>query len=141
MILGTGSDMIDIRRIEEALERFGSRFENRVFTERERMKAKTREKAGPKVIAATYAKRFAAKEACAKALGTGLRQSVYWRDMEVVNRPGGAPTLLLRNGAKARLQSLTPPGMTVNVHLTLTDEYPFAQAYVILFAEPLPATP
>jgi holo-[acyl-carrier protein] synthase len=136
MILGTGSDMIDIRRIEKSLARFGLRFENRIFTVREQMKAKTREKAGPKVVASTYAKRFAAKEACAKALGTGLRQSVYWRDMEVINRPGGAPTILLHGGALARLESLTPDGMTATIHVTLTDEYPFAHAQVILSAEP-----
>jgi holo-[acyl-carrier protein] synthase len=127
--------MIDIRRIEQSLARFGARFENRVFTVREQMKAKTREKAGAKVVASTYAKRFAAKEACAKALGTGLRQSVFWRDMEVINRPGGAPTLLLHGGALARLEALTPEGMQAVIHLTLTDEYPFAHAQVILSAE------
>ncbi len=135
MILGTGSDMIDIRRIEKSLQRFGARFENRVFTEGERKKAHSRKKAGEKIVAATYAKRFAAKEACAKALGTGLRSSVFWRDMEVVSTMSGAPAMRLSGGALRKLQSMTPQGMKAAIHVTLTDEYPFAHAQVIISAE------
>jgi len=130
MIIGIGSDLIDIRRIERSLARFGARFTERIFTEAERRKAESR--ANP---AATYAKRFAAKEACAKALGTGLAQGVFWRDMGVVNLPSGRPTLHLTNGAAARLAALTPPGYVCQVHLSLTDEPPLAQAFVIIAAE------
>ena len=137
MIIGVGSDIIDIRRIEESLARFGTRFENRIFTKGEQLKAHSRDKAGMKVVAATYAKRFAAKEAMAKALGTGLNQGVFWRDMEVVNQPGGAPTLRLTGGALKKLQSMMPQGTRPAVFLTLTDEYPTAQAHVIISAEPL----
>ncbi|MEL6365139.1 MAG: holo-ACP synthase [Pseudomonadota bacterium] len=129
MIIGIGSDLIDIRRIEKTLERFGERFTNRVFTEIERAKSDRR-----KERAASYAKRFAAKEACAKALGTGLNQGVFWRDMGVVNLPGGKPTMRLTGGAARRLEALTPSGRATDVHLTITDDYPLAQAFVILYA-------
>lgn len=132
MIIGMGSDMVDIRRIEALLARFGARFEQRVFTDGEQRKAKSREKAGIKIVAGTYAKRFAAKEACAKALGTGLNQGVFWRDMEVVNLPSGAPTLRLSGGAMARLQHITPQGKESAIHLSLSDDYPWAQAQVII---------
>ncbi len=132
MIIGMGSDLIDISRIELSLARFGTRFEQRVFTPLEQRKAHSRDKAGPRVVASTYAKRFAAKEACAKALGTGLNHGVFWRDMEVVNLPSGAPTLKLTGGALARLEALTPAGMRAAIHLTLTDEYPIAQAHVVI---------
>jgi holo-[acyl-carrier protein] synthase len=131
MILGIGSDLVDIRRIEATLSRFGERFTQRVFTEAERRRAEQR---GDR--SATYAKRFAAKEACAKALGTGFRRGVYWRDMGVVNLPGGRPTLELSGGARARLDELTPPGMTARIDLTLTDESPLAQAIVVITAVP-----
>ncbi len=132
MILGIGVDLCDIRRIAASLERFGDRFTHRVFTDIERAKADRRRKR-----AETYAKRFAAKEACAKALGTGVpRHGVSWRDMGVVNLPSGAPTLALVGGAARRLQALTPPGMRARVHLTITDEPPLAQAIVIITAEP-----
>jgi len=127
MIIGTGNDTTDIRRIEETLARFGARFENRVFTPGEQAKAHSR--AHP---AATYAKRFAAKEAMAKALGTGLRAGTFWRDMEVVNLPSGKPTMKLSGGALRHLQSLTPAGMQAVVHLTLSDEHPYAYAQVII---------
>ncbi len=130
MILGLGSDLIDIRRIEKSIERFGNRFLERIFTDTERAKAARR----PLTTAATYAKRFAAKEACAKALGTGFRAGVFWRDMGVVNLPSGRPTLVLTGGALARLELLTPPGMTVRIDLTMTDEPPLAQAMVIISA-------
>lgn len=132
MIIGLGNDVIDIRRIERTLERFGERFIARVFTPAERARAER--KAGR---AATYAKRFAAKEACSKALGTGLRQGVYWRDMGVVNLPSGRPTLVLTGGALARLRALTPPQCEVRIDLTLTDDGPHAQAIVIISALPL----
>ena len=131
MIIGIGSDLIDIRRIERTLERHGERFTHRVFTEIERAKSDRR-----RMRAASYAKRFAAKEATSKALGTGLNQGVYWRDMGVVNLPSGAPTMRLTNGAKARLDALTPPGREVQIHLTITDDGPLAQAFVILYAGP-----
>jgi len=134
MILGTGNDLIDIRRIEETLERFGSRFENRVFTAREQGKAKSRSNAGSRIIAATYAKRFAAKEACAKALGTGIRQGVAWRDMEVTNLASGAPTMTLYGKALQRLNDMTPKGSRTQILLTMTDEYPMAQATVVIEA-------
>ena len=129
MILGVGNDLCDIRRIEKSLERFGERFIQRVFTETEQKRSE-----GRATRAASYAKRFAAKEACAKALGTGLRGGVFWRDMGVVNVRGGKPTLALTGGALARLQEITPPGMTAQIDLTLTDEYPLAQAIVIISA-------
>ncbi|MBI3708195.1 MAG: holo-ACP synthase [Proteobacteria bacterium] len=132
MILGIGSDLVDIRRIEATLSRFGERFTQRVFTEAERRRAERR---GDR--SATYAKRFAAKEACAKALGTGFRRGVYWRDMGVVNLPGGRPTLELSGGARARLDELTPPGMAARIDLTLTDESPLAQAIVVISAVPV----
>ncbi|WP_306253408.1 holo-ACP synthase [Parvularcula sp. IMCC14364] len=129
MILGIGNDLIDIRRIEKSLERFGERFVNRVFTELEQQKSDRRLNR-----AASYAKRFAAKEACAKALGTGLSRGVYWRDMGVVNLPGGKPTIQLQGGALARLNEITPDRMTTEIHLTITDDFPLAQAIVIIYA-------
>jgi holo-[acyl-carrier protein] synthase len=129
MIIGIGSDIVDIRRIEQTLERFGARFLERVYTPAERRKAESRVGA-----AATYAKRFAAKEACAKALGTGFRSGVFFRDLGVVNLPGGKPTLALTGGAARRLAEITPAGMTAQIDLTLTDEYPLAQAFVIISA-------
>jgi len=129
MILGIGSDLIDIRRIERSLERHGERFIRRIFTEVERARAEHRPGR-----AASYAKRFAAKEACAKALGTGLRRGVFWRDMGVINQRGGKPTMALTGGALARLQEITPAGMSPQIDLTLTDEYPMAQAIVIISA-------
>ena len=129
MIIGIGSDIVDIRRIEQTLERFGARFLERIYTETERHKAESRAGA-----AATYAKRFAAKEACAKALGTGFRKGVFFRDLGVVNLPGGKPTLALTGGAAERLAAITPEGMTAQIDLTLTDEYPLAQAFVIISA-------
>jgi holo-[acyl-carrier protein] synthase len=129
MILGVGTDLIDIRRIERILERFGGRFVERVFTATEQARAERRYDR-----AAAYAKRYAAKEACAKALGTGFRQGVYWRDIGVDNRPSGQPLLHLTGGAAARLAALTPAGMTAQVDLSLTDEPPFGQAVVIISA-------
>ncbi len=131
MIVGIGSDLVDIRRIEKSLARFGNRFLERVFTEVERRKSDRR--AGR---AASYAKRFAAKEACAKALGTGLRDGVFWRYMGVVNLPSGKPTMALTGGAAKRLATLVPPGHTASIHLTITDEPPLAQAFVIIEAIP-----
>ncbi len=132
MIIGIGNDLIDIRRIERTLDRFGDRFVERIFTPAERARAERRPGA-----AATYAKRFAAKEACAKALGTGLRRGVFWRDMGVVNLPSGQPTLALTGGARSRLDSLTPAGMRAHIHLTLTDEFPIAEAVVVISAVPM----
>jgi holo-[acyl-carrier protein] synthase len=129
VILGIGSDLSDIRRIETSLERFGERFTNRCFTEIER----TRSERKPD-RAASYAKRFAAKEACAKALGTGMRRGVFWRDMGVVNMRSGQPTMALTGGALARLQELTPAGHQAVIHLSLTDDHPYAQAFVIIEA-------
>ena len=134
MILGLGSDLIDITRIEAALDRFGPRFINRVFTAVEQDKSEGRANR-----AASYARRFAAKEACAKALGTGLRKGVFWRDMGVMNRPGGQPTLILTGGAKARLEAMTPPGMIARIDLSMTDDPPLAQAIVIISAVPAKA--
>lgn len=131
MILGLGNDLIDIRRIEATLARFGDRFRERVFTETERHKSDRRA-----TRAASYAKRFAAKEACAKALGTGLRHGVFWRDMGVVNLPSGRPTLRLTGGALAQLKRITPAGYRARIDLTLTDDFPRAQAIVIISAEP-----
>lgn len=134
MIVGIGSDLCNIERIQKSLERFGERFERRCFTEIERAKAARR----PYTRAGTYAKRFAAKEAFTKAVGTGFSQGVFFRDIGVVNAKSGAPTLALTGGAKARLDALTPPGHLVEVHLTLTDDHPWAQAFVILYARPAP---
>lgn len=131
MIIGIGNDLMDIRRIEKTLERHGERFTHRVFTDIERAKSDRR-----KLRAASYAKRFAAKEACAKALGTGLSQGVFWRDMGVVNLPGGKPTLALTGGAAERLAKILPAGHVADIHLTITDEFPLAQAIVIIYARP-----
>jgi len=131
MIIGIGSDLIDIRRVEKTLERHGERFIRRVFTEVERAKSDRRRQR-----AASYAKRFAAKEACAKALGTGLAQGVFWRDMGVVNLPGGKPTMHLTGGAAERLGAMMPPGHRPLIHLTITDDFPLAQAFVIIEAVP-----
>jgi holo-[acyl-carrier protein] synthase len=131
MILGLGSDLSDIRRIQASLERFGDRFKQRVFTEIERSRSERKAD-----TAASYAKRFAAKEACAKALGTGMRRGVFWRDMGVVNMRSGQPTMALTGGALARLQEMTPAGMRAVIHLTLTDDHPYAQAFVIIEALP-----
>jgi holo-[acyl-carrier protein] synthase len=131
MILGLGSDTIDIRRIEKTIERYGERFLNRTFTDVERAKSDRR-----RLRAASYAKRFAAKEACAKALGTGLSQGVFWRDMGVVNLPSGQPTLRLTGGAAKRLEALTPPGHVARIDLSITDDFPMAQAIVIISAVP-----
>ena len=136
MIVGIGSDLVDIRRIERALERHGDRFIRRVFTEIERQKSESR-----RMRAASYAKRFAAKEACAKALGTGMRAGVWWRTMGVVNRPSGRPTMVLTKGAKARLAALTPARHRPVIHLTITDDFPLAQAFVVIEAVPDMAIP
>ena len=127
MIVGIGSDLIDIRRVEKTLERHAERFIARVFTEIERDKSERR-----KERAASYAKRFAAKEACAKALGTGISRGVYWRDMGVVNLPGGKPTMRLTGGAAVRLAAIVPAGHEAFIHLTITDDYPLAQAFVVI---------
>jgi holo-[acyl-carrier protein] synthase len=131
MIIGIGNDLIDIRRIEKTLDRFGDRFIARIFTDIER--AKSDRRADP---AASYAKRFAAKEACSKALGTGFRRGVFWRDMGVVNLPGGKPTIALTGGAAMRLAELLPDGMEAQIDVSLTDEPPLAQATVIISAIP-----
>lgn len=130
MIIGIGSDLIDIRRVEKVLARHGARFIARCFTETEKLKAERRRGAGRHID--TYAKRFAAKEAAAKALGTGFNQGVYMRDIGVINDPGGRPSIVLTGGALARLQAMTPPGKEAAVHLTLTDEPPLAKAMVII---------
>jgi len=132
MVLGLGSDLCDIRRVERAIERFGERFLGRVFTPVERAKAERRT---PAIRAATYAKRFAAKEACAKALGTGFRRGVFLQDLGVVNLASGQPTMALTGGALARLREITPDGYEARVALTMTDEYPYAFAQVLLQAE------
>jgi holo-[acyl-carrier protein] synthase len=132
VIIGIGTDIIDIRRIAKTLERHGERFLDRVFTAEERRKADGR----ARTREATYAKRFAAKEACAKALGTGMSRGVFWRDMGVVNLPGGQPTVKLTGAAAARLARLTPPGHRAVIHLALTDELPYAQAFVVIEAVP-----
>lgn len=129
MIVGIGSDLIDIRRIERSLERFGERFTERIFTPGERARSERKS-----MRAASYAKRFAAKEACAKALGTGMSHGVFWRDMEVVNLPSGKPTMRLTGGAAERLGQLLPPGHEGVVHLSLTDDMPLAQAFVVIEA-------
>ena len=132
MILGLGNDLIDIRRIEKTLERFGERFVTRVFTDVEQERSNRRAQR-----AASYAKRFAAKEACAKALGSGVpRQGVHWRHMGVINLSSGKPTMALTEGAERRLREITPPGMTAQIDVTLTDDYPLAQAIVIISAVP-----
>ncbi|MGH6949463.1 MAG: holo-ACP synthase [Vitreimonas sp.] len=131
MILGIGSDIIDIRRIERTLARFGDRFTHRVYTDLERARAERR----PHERAATFAKRFAAKEACSKALGTGLKQGVFWRDMGVANLKTGQPTMVLTGGAAGRLAAITPAGHTAYIHVTLTDDFPLAVSYVIISAE------
>jgi holo-[acyl-carrier protein] synthase len=131
MIIGIGSDLIDIRRMERVLERHGERFIERVFTATERAKAERRQQR-----VATYAKRFAAKEACAKALGTGIRDGVFWRDMGVVNLRSGRPTMQLSGGAQKRLDALIPPGCEARIDLTITDEWPLAQAFVVISAVP-----
>lgn len=134
MIIGLGSDLCNIERIQNSLDRFGERFENRVFTELERAKANRR----PFTKAGTLAKRFAAKEAFSKAVGTGFKAGVFMKDIGVANAPSGAPTLALTGGAKTRLDSLIPAGHAAVVHLTLTDDHPWAQAFVIIEARPIP---
>jgi holo-[acyl-carrier protein] synthase len=129
LIIGIGADLSDIRRVDATLSRFGERFTTRIFTELER--ARSDRKPEP---AASYAKRFAAKEACAKALGTGIRRGVFWKDMGVVNAPGGRPTMVLTGGAEQRLAELTPAGHRPVIHLTLTDDHPYAQAFVVIEA-------
>jgi holo-[acyl-carrier protein] synthase len=131
MIVGIGSDLIDIRRVEKTLERHAARFIARVFTEIEKEKSERRRER-----AASYAKRFAAKEACAKALGTGIARGVFWRDMGVVNLPGGKPTMLLTGGAALRLSAMIPEGHEAFIHLTITDDFPLAQAFVVIEARP-----
>jgi holo-[acyl-carrier protein] synthase len=133
VILGLGSDLCNIERIQASLDRFGDRFVERVFTDVERAKADKR----VMTRAATYAKRFAAKEAFSKAIGTGFNQGVFLKDIGVVNLPSGAPTLALTGGAKAKLDAMTPPGHAVDIHVTLTDDHPWAQAFVILYARPI----
>jgi holo-[acyl-carrier protein] synthase len=134
MILGIGSDLVDVRRIERAISRHGERFINRIFTETERTTAERRARR-----VETYAKRFAAKEACSKALGTGFRAGVFFRDMGVVNLRSGRPTMALTGGALARLKAMTPEGYEARIDITLTDEGPLAQAFVLISAEPHPA--
>lgn len=133
MIIGLGSDLCNIERIQKSLDRFGERFENRVFTDKERAKAARR----PFTKAGTLAKRFAAKEAFSKAVGTGFKAGVFMRDIGVVNAPSGAPTLALTGGAKARLDAITPCGYEARIHLTLTDDHPWAQAFVVIEALPI----
>jgi holo-[acyl-carrier protein] synthase len=133
VILGLGSDLCNIERIQGSLDRFGDKFVDRVFTDIERAKAERR----VMTRAATYAKRFAAKEAFSKAIGTGFNQGVFLKDIGVVNLPSGAPTLALTGGAKAKLDAMTPPGHAVDIHVTLTDDHPWAQAFVILYARPI----
>lgn len=129
MIIGLGSDLIDIRRVEQSIDRFGERFLSRIFTDVERQKSDKRAER-----AASYAKRFAAKEACSKALGTGLRSGVFWRDMGVVNLPGGKPSMRLTGGALRQLEKITPLGHVAQIDLTITDDFPLAQAIVIISA-------
>ncbi len=136
MIIGLGSDLCNIERIGNSLARYGERFENRVFTETERAKARKR----PFTIAGTYAKRFAAKEAFSKAVGTGFKRGVFMKDIGVVNAPSGAPTLALTGGAAKRLEEICPPGHEATIHLTLTDDHPWAQAFVIIEAHPITST-
>jgi holo-[acyl-carrier protein] synthase len=129
MIIGIGNDIVDIRRVEKTLARFGDRFRDRIFTEIEKKKSDRRAER-----AASYAKRFAAKEACSKALGTGFNRGVFWKDMGVVNELSGRPTMVLTGGALKQLQQLVPAGMSPKVHLTITDDFPYAQAVVIIEA-------
>ena len=136
MIIGIGSDLIDIRRIASSLDRYGERFVKRIFTDIEQAKAE-----GRRERAATYAKRFAAKEACSKALGTGMSRGVFWRDMGVVNLPGGKPTMRLTGGAAQRLKAMLPAGHSAQIHLTITDDHPLAQAFVIIEALPVEQQP
>ncbi len=131
MIIGIGSDLSDIRRVQNTLERFGERFTNRCFTEIERARSERKPDR-----AASYAKRFAAKEACAKALGTGIKRGVFWRDMGVVNMRSGQPTMALTGGAAERLSQIIPPGHKAVIHVSLTDDHPYAQAFVIIEAVP-----
>ncbi|HEX7110719.1 MAG TPA: holo-ACP synthase [Aestuariivirga sp.] len=133
MIIGLGNDMVDIRRIEQTLERYGARFVGRIFTDIEQKKSDRRAQR-----AASYAKRFAAKEACSKALGTGFRRGVFWKDMGVVNEPSGRPTMQLTGGAKEQLERITPAGHLARIQLTITDDYPYAQAIVIIEAVAAP---
>ena len=133
MIIGIGSDLCNIERIQKSLDRFGEKFINKVFTDAERAKAEGR----PRTRAGTYAKRFAAKEAYSKAVGTGFRQGVFMKDIGVVNKASGEPTLALTGGAKQRLDDMTPEGHLAEVHLTMTDDHPFAQAFVIITASPI----
>ena len=133
MIIGLGNDMVDIRRIEQTLERYGARFVARIFTDVEQKKSDRRAQR-----AASYAKRFAAKEACSKALGTGFRRGVFWKDMGVVNEPSGRPTMQLTGGAKEQLERITPAGHLARIQLTITDDYPYAQAIVIIEAVAAP---
>ncbi len=135
MIIGIGSDVLDIRRLERTIDRHGERFLERIFTPVERAKA---EKRTERIRASTYAKRFAAKEAASKALGTGFRAGVFWRDLGVVNLPSGQPTLRLTGGAADRLAAITPAGHRAEIALTMTDEFPYAQAMVVITAVPLP---
>ena len=136
MIVGIGSDLSDIRRVEKTLERFGERFTQRVYTETERARSERKNDR-----ASSYAKRFAAKEACAKALGTGIRRGVFWRDMGVVNMRSGQPTMALTGGAAERLAAMTPAGLQPVIHVSLTDDHPYAQAFVIIEAVALIDTP
>jgi holo-[acyl-carrier protein] synthase len=131
VIIGIGSDLSDIRRVQGTLDKFGERFTQRIFTEVERRRS---ERKGDK--AASYAKRFAAKEACSKALGTGIKRGVFWRDMGVVNLPSGQPTMALTGGAAERLAELVPEGMEAFIHVSLTDDHPYAQAFVVIEARP-----
>src|SRR3954466_2688956 len=133
MIIGIGSDLVDIRRVAKVIERHGDRFLDRIFTDAERAKAGRRARS-EKMVVATYAKRFAAKEACSKALGTGIRQGVWWRDMGVINLRGGKPSMALTGGALERLNKLTPPGHIAQIDLSITDDWPLAQAFVIISA-------
>ena len=135
MIIGIGSDVLDIRRLEKTIERHGERFIERIFTPVERAKAERRTE---RIRVATYAKRFAAKEAASKALGTGFRAGVFWRDLGVVNLPSGQPTLRLTGGAAERLAAITPAGHRAEIALPMTDEFPYAQAMVVITAVPLP---
>lgn len=134
MIIGLGSDLCNIERIQNSLDRFGARFENRVFTDTERAKGNRR----PFTKAGTLAKRFAAKEAFSKAVGTGFKAGVFMKDIGVINAPSGKPTLALTGGAKARLDALVPPGHVAHIHITLTDDHPWAQAFVVIEALPAP---
>jgi holo-[acyl-carrier protein] synthase len=135
MIIGIGNDLIDIRRIEKTIARFGDRFIQRIFTDAEQKKAERRQGAGNSYVA-TLAKRYAAKEAASKALGTGFRDGIYWRDFGVFNLPSGKPAIVITGGAAERLKAMTPAGMRVQVDLTMTDEYPIAEAFVIISAIP-----